>query len=171
MDVLEAILTRRSIRRFTGEHVSEDKILQILKAAMAAPSSKNEQPWVFTIIDDRDLLAEIPNFHPYAGMISSCAAAILVCADKRRFLSEDVWIQDCAAATQNMLLAAYGLGLGSVWLGIYPRIERVKGMASLLTLPDHIIPFSLVVIGFPAERKPPVDRFDPSRIHKNRWCS
>ncbi len=169
MDVKEAILTRRSIRRFTGEGVNEALLTEILRAAMAAPSSKNEQPWTFIVVDDRRLLEEIPRFHPYAEMLKSAPVAILVCADRRRFLSEEVWIQDCAAATENILLSAHGLGLGAVWLGIYPRVKRVKGMTKLLGLPEHIIPFSLVALGYPAERKPPADRYDPGRIHKNRW--
>ena len=169
MDVLETIMTRRSIRKFTGEGVGEEIIEELLKAAMAAPSSKNEQPWVFIVIDDQDLLHEIPKFQPYAEMIKTAPVAILVCADRRRFLSEEVWVQDCAAATQNILLVAHGRGLGAVWLGIYPRLERVKGMRSLLDIPIHIIPFSLVVLGHPAERKPPANRFDASRIHRNKW--
>ncbi len=169
MHVIEAIMTRRSIRKFTDETVDEERVTKILKAAMAAPSSKNEQPWVFVVIDDRNLLNEIPKFHPYAEMCKTAPLAILVCADRRRFLSEEIWIQDCAAATQNMLLAAHGSNLGAVWLGVYPRVERVEGMRSLLRIPVHIIPFSLVVLGYPAERKPPANRFDPSRIHRNIW--
>ncbi len=169
MDVIEAIMTRRSIRKFTGETVDEARVMAILKAAMAAPSSKNEQPWVFVVIDDRKLLNEIPTFHPYSEMCKTAPLAILVCADRRRFLSEEIWVQDCAAATQNMLLAAHGAGLGAVWLGIYPRPKRVEGMKRLLSLPDEIIPFSLVVTGYPAESKPPANRYDPSRIHRNRW--
>jgi len=169
MDVLEAIMTRRSIRKFTGEPVEEAVVEGLLKAAMAAPSSKNEQPWVFVVIDDRRLLNEIPKFHPYAEMLRTAPLAILICADRRRFLSEEVWIQDCAAATQNILLATHGQGLGAVWLGIYPRPERVEGMTQLLSLPEPIIPFALVAVGYPAERKPPANRFDPSRVHRNGW--
>jgi nitroreductase len=169
MNVVEAIRTRRSIRKFTGAPVGEELISEFLKSAMAAPSSKNEQPWVFVVINDRKTLDEIPKFHPYAEMIKSATVAILVCADKRRFLSEEVWIQDCSAATQNILLAAHGMGLGAVWLGIYPRGERMEGMIGLLGLPEPIIPFSLVVLGYPAEQKPPANRFDPSRVHRGKW--
>ncbi len=169
MDIFKAILSRRSIRKYRETPVGEETIKQFLEAAMAAPSSKNEQPWVFVIIDDRALLNKIPKFHPYAEMLKTAPVAILVCADRRRFLSEDVWIQDCAAATQNILLAAHGSGLGTVWLGVYPRPERVEGMTQLLSLPEPIIPFSLVAVGYPAEQKPPANRFDPSRIHKNGW--
>ena len=168
MDVIEAIMTRRSIRRFTSESVSEEFLTQILHAAMAAPSSKNEQPWVFVILDDRALLNTIPTFHPYAKMMTQAPVAILVCADSRRFLSPEVWIQDCAAATQNMLLAAHGLNLGAVWLGVYPRTERMKGLRKLLHLPEFLIPFSLVALGHPAERKAPSNRFDLTRIYRNK---
>ncbi len=169
MDVIEAILSRRSIRRYETTPLARNAIEQCLRAAMAAPSSKNEQPWVFIVIDDRELLDKIPGFHPYAGMLKTAPAAILVCADRRRFLSEEVWIQDCAAATQNILLSAHGLGLGAVWLGIYPRQPRVEGMIRLLSLPDPVIPFSLVALGHPLEQKPPANRYDESRIHRNRW--
>jgi len=167
VNVLDAILTRRSIRKFTAAPVSDEDLTEVLKAAMAAPSSKNEQPWIFVIIDDRRLLDKIPSFHPYAAMTRQAPVAILTCADPRRFLSEEIWVQDCAAATQNMLLAAHGLGLGAVWLGIYPRKERVEGMKKLLHLSDFLIPFSLVVLGHPAERKPPSRRYDPKRIFHN----
>ena len=169
MDVIKAIMTRRSIRKYRNMPVDEDVIEQLLKAAMAAPSSKNEQPWVFVVIDDRSLLGEIPAFHPYAAMVKEAPIAILVCADTAAFLSENIWVQDCAAATQNILLAAHGLGLGAVWLGIHPREERMAGMTHLLKLPDTIIPFSLVVLGHSAEGKPPSNRFDISRIHRNVW--
>ncbi len=169
MDVIDAIMTRRSIRRYRPLPIPECDIERILKAAMAAPSSKNEQPWVFTVIDDRELLNKIPKFHPHAEMIKSSPVAILVCADRKRFLSENIWIQDCAAATLNILLAAHGLRLGAVWLGIYPRVERVRGMSKLVNLPKHIVPFSLVALGYPAEKRSPADRFDPDRIHRNRW--
>ena len=169
MDSLETILTRRSIRKYRETPVEERVIEQLLRAAMAAPSSKNEQPWVFVVINDRQLLDDIPVFHPYAAMVKTALVAILVCADERRFLSKDIWVQDCAAATQNILLAAHGLSLGAVWLGIHPRQERVAGMIHLLSLPEGIIPFSLVVLGHPAEEKPPSNRFDPARIHWNGW--
>jgi len=169
LDSLETILTRRSIRRYRETPVKKRVIEQLLRAAMAAPSSRNEQPWVFIVMDNRSLLDKVPAFHPYAAMIKTAPAAILVCADERRFLSEEIWAQDCAAATQNILLAAHGLGLGAVWLGIYPRRERVAGMTRLLSLPESIIPFSLVALGHSAEEKPPSNRFDASRIHWNGW--
>lgn len=168
MEALEAILTRRSIRRFTGEPVPDPLLEEILAAAMSAPSSKNQQAWHFVVITDRDILREVPSFHPFAKMVPDAPVAILVCADLRRD-EYGFWVQDCSAATQNILLAAHAKGLGAVWLGVYPLEERVAGFRRLTGLPDTVVPLSLVPMGFPAVHKPRVDRFDRTRIHKDRW--
>jgi nitroreductase len=138
---------------------------------MSAPSAGNEQPWYFVVIDDRDTLDEIPKFHPYSAMLQSATVAILICGDERLEVHRGFWVQDCSAATQNILLAAQAKGLGAVWLGVYPVEERVVGLRNLLGIPEDVIPFSLVSVGYPAERKPPADRYDKSRIHHNRWQS
>jgi nitroreductase len=169
MDALEAILSRRSIRRYTGQPVSGEQVEELLKAGMSAPSAGNQQPWQFIVITDRKLLAEIPRFHPYASMLPHAKVAILVCGDLQAEWFQGYWVQDCSAATENILIAAHAMGLGAVWLGIYPREERVKALQKLLNLPEHIVPLSLISIGYPAEKKPPADRFDPSRIHHNGW--
>ncbi|MBN2478686.1 MAG: nitroreductase family protein [Parachlamydiales bacterium] len=169
METLEAIFTRRSIRKFQDKKFDEKMLLEILKAGMYAPSAYNQQPWQFIVIDDRKLLDEIPKFHPYSNMLKTAPLAILVCADLKLEVAKDMWIFDCAAATQNILLAAHALGLGSVWLGCYLRDERVKGFKKLLNLPDHIIPISLIPIGYPSEEEKKVDRFKKDRIHKNKF--
>jgi len=169
MDALEAILSRRSIRRYTDQPVSGEQVEELLKAGMSAPSAGNQQPWQFIVITDRKLLAEIPRFHPYASMLPHAKVAILVCGDLQAESFKGYWVQDCSAATENILIAAHARGLGAVWLGIYPREERVKALQKLLNLPEHIVPLSLISIGYPAEKKPPADRFDPSRIHHNGW--
>jgi nitroreductase len=169
MEVMEAILSRRSIRRYTGEGVPDAMIEEILRAAMQAPSAGNGQPWQFVVITDRATLREIPRFHEHAKMVPDAPVAILVCGDLRREKYEGFWVQDCSAATQNILLAAHAKGLGAVWVGIYPREGRVTGFRRLLGLPDHVVPLALVPIGFPAVRKPAEDRFDRSRIHRDRW--
>jgi len=168
MEAMEAILSRRSIRRYTGEPVPAPLVDELLAAAMSAPSSKNQQSWQFVVITDRATLREVPSFHPYAKMVPDAPAAILVCGDLRRD-DHGFWVQDCSAATQNLLLAAHAKGLGAVWLGVHPLEERVSGFRRLLGLPEHIVPLSLVPIGFPAVRKPREDRFDPSRVHRERW--
>ena len=169
METMEAILTRRSIRRYTEEGVPDTVIEEILRAAMQAPSAGNGQPWQFVVITDRATLREVPRFHPYAKMVPDAPVAILVCGDLRREIYEGFWVQDCSAATQNILLAAHAKGLGAVWVGIYPLEDRIAGFRRLLGLPEHVIPLSLVPIGFPAVRKPGEERFDRSRIHRDRW--
>lgn len=169
MDAMDALCSRRSIRQYTGDPVPDSLVLEILRAAMHAPSAGNEQPWQFVVITDRAALSEIPNFHPHAAMVLDAPVAVLVCGDLQREKHRGFWVQDCSAATQNILLAAHAKGLGAVWVGIFPREDRVRGCRKLLGLPDHIIPLALVPIGFPAVRKPIDERFDPSRIHRNRW--
>jgi len=169
VDAIEAILSRRSIRRYTPQAVPEGMIRPLLEAAMSAPSAGNEQPWHFVVITERRILDEIPRFHPYSEMVKEASAAILVCGDLRLEKYKDHWVQDCSAATQNLLLAAHAEGLGAVWVGIYPTEERVMRMRRLLGLPSHVVPLCLVPLGYPAEQIPRVDRYDPSRVHYNRW--
>jgi nitroreductase len=169
MDVMEAIFTRRSIRRYTPETISEELVESLLKAAMAAPSAGNAQPWHFIVIDDRDILNEIHTFHPFSEMLPQAALAILVCGDEKMENHPGHWEQDCSAATQNILLAAHGSGLGAVWLGIEPDHDRVERISRMMDLPSHIHPVSLVAVGYPDEVKRASNRFKPERIHRNRW--
>ena len=169
MDVIQTILSRRSIRKYTSQPVPQELIDELLKAAMSAPSAGNEQPWHFVVIRDRKVLNEIPKSHPYSKMLKEASAAILVCGDLEEERHKGFWIQDCSAATQNILIAAHAKGLGAVWLGVYPREERIDGLRKLLGIPEHVMPLSLISIGYPAEQKPPADRYDTSRIHNDRW--
>lgn len=169
MDALQAILSRKSIRQYTDQAVAEDDITALLWAAMAAPSAGNEQPWQFVVIRDRQTLDAIPHHHPYAAMAPQASVAILVCGDLDMEKHVGYWVQDCAAATQNILIAAHAKGLGAVWLGVYPRQKRMAGLQQLLGLPERIIPFALIPVGYPAEDKPPANRYDPARVHLNRW--
>ena len=169
METYEAILTRRSIREYTGQKVSDELIEKLIKAAMYAPSARNYQPWHFIVITDREILNKIPGVHPYADMLNNAPLAILICGDTHLEKSEGYIAIDCAAATQNLLLAAHSSGLGAVWLGVYPREERMKGLIELFELPDNIVPVSLVSIGYPAEEKIAENRFHTNRIHRNTW--
>jgi len=169
MEAMEAILSRRSIRRYTGEPVPKEVIIELLEAAMSAPSASNEQPWQFVIIDDRRILDEIPKFHPYAHMLKEASWTIAVCGDLNLEMMSGYWIQDCSAATQNILIAANAKGLGAVWLGVYPNEERAKTVQKLLGLPEHVIPLCFISIGYPAEKKPPSNRYNASRVHHNQW--
>jgi nitroreductase len=166
---MKAILSRRSIRRFLSRPVPEELMVELLEAAMCAPSAANEQPWQFVVIDQRRLLDEIPKFHPYAAMVAEAPVAILVCGDMERDLRKGYWVQDCSAAVENILIAVVEKGLGAVWVGIYPRDDRVRAMRALLDIPESIVPFALIPLGFPAEEKPPAQRFDAGRIHYNGW--
>jgi nitroreductase len=167
MEVLEAILSRRSIRKYKSTKVPEDIVNDVLRAATSAPSATNKQPWHFILISDRELLINITKFHPYSGMLNQAQLAIAVCGDTN--VQPDYWIQDCAAATQNILLAAHAKGLGGVWLAIYPREPRIQGLRNMFNIPSHITPLSLVALGFPDEMKSPVDRYDRTRVHLNSW--
>lgn len=169
VDAIEAILTRRSIRRYTPQQVSEETVRQLLQAAMSAPSAGNQQPWQFVVITERRLLDEIPRFHPFAAMLKEASVAIMVCGDLRLEKNKGYWVQDCSAATQNLLLAAHAKGLGAVWLGVYPREDRVVNARKLLGLPESVVPLCLVPLGYPAERIPSTERYDASRVHSNTW--
>jgi nitroreductase len=166
---MDAIFNRRSIRKYTGKVVPDEVIEKIIKAGMAAPSAGNEQPRHFIVINDRNILSEIPKFHPYSQMLKEANCAVVVCGDTSLEKYQGCWVQDCSAATQNMLLAAHELELGSVWLGVYPMDDRVKAIKQLLGLPDNVIPLCIVPFGYPAENKGSANRFEPSRIHRNRW--
>ena len=167
---METILTRRSIRKYTLKPVSATLIKKLLNAAMSAPSAGNEQPWHFIIIDDQKILKAIPKIHPYAAMLNVAQKAILICADTTREKHKGFSPIDCAAATENLLLAAHANGLGACWLGVHPsNDERVVNLRKLFNIPTRIIPFAIIAIGYPAEHKPKEDRYDKSRIHRNVW--
>lgn len=169
MEAFEAITSRRSIRQYTHQQVPDQLIQKIIQAGMLAPSAHDHRPWQFIIINAKEKLLAIPRFHPYAEMLKQAPLAIVIAGDKKIEKSMDYLILDCAAATQNMLLAAHALGLGAVWVAVYPRPERVEGITGLLQLPDSIVPVSMIALGYPAEQKKPANRFDPARIHINQW--
>jgi nitroreductase len=169
MDIIETILTRRSVRKYKDKPVKDDLVMQLLRAAMAAPSAANEQPWQFIVIRDHKLLDQVPSFHAHSHMVKQAAVAILVCEDPSLEVYSGRGPMDCANATENMLLAAHSLGLGAVWVGIYPVEERIAGMRKLLGIPASVMPIALVSIGYPDEKPAVEDRFKPERIHYERW--
>lgn len=172
MDALEAIQTRRSVRKFEKREISDDIVVKLLSAAMSAPSAANQQPWEFIVIKDRDMLDAIPAFSPFAKMAAHAPLGILICGDTRNLVAPRFWVQDCSAATQNLLIAAYALGLGAVWTGVYPMDPtdgRVTGFVKHCQLPEGVVPLAFVVLGYPAETPPKQNRFNPYRIHTNVW--
>ena len=166
---MEALFRRRSIRKYTREPVTDEQVTRLLKAAMAAPSAGNQQPWQFVVIRDKDALTDLANASPYADMLPDAALAILVCGDLGRECHAGYWVQDCSAATENILIEVEELGLGAVWLGIYPVEDRLEYLKKALNIPDKILPFALISIGHPAESKPPAERYDESRVHYEIW--
>lgn len=169
MNTLDAIYTRRSIRKLSNEKIAPEIVNELLKAAMSAPSAHNEQPWQFILIDDPKLLVAIPKFHPHCAMAPSASLGILIAGDLRVQKADGLWPQSCSAATQNLLLAAHEKGLGAVWTGVYPNEERMKGFQKLLSLPKEVIPFSFVPVGHALEKPPLQNRFLKERIHHNQW--
>jgi nitroreductase len=169
MEALQAIKTRRSIRKFLDKPVPGKIINEILEAAMFAPSAGNEQPWQFIVLDDRAMLDAIPKICATASMCRQSPLAILVCSDSSLEKYPGFWIQDCSAAVENMLLAAHCIGLGAVWAGIYPLKDRVLAFKKHLALPEEITPFALVALGYPNEMPAMPQRYREDRVHYNGW--
>jgi nitroreductase len=164
---LKAIFARRSVRAYTGEPVSREVITELLEAGMAAPSSNNRKPWHFVVVRERATLAKLAEAHPHGKMLGGAAAAIAVCGDTT--IAPDFWIQDCAAATENILVAVAALGLGAVWLGCHPREDRVVSIRAVLGIPENIGILSLISIGHPGEKKEPRTQYDEKRVHNEKW--
>ncbi len=169
MEAVEAILGRRSIRKFLDTPVPAELEEKLLRAAMAAPSAGNQQPWHFVAVRDRERLEQLAATSPHAGMLAGAPLGIAVCGRPAGLPHEHFWIQDCSAAVENLLVAAHALGLGAVWLGYHPRAERVAGAGRVLELPEGVVTLAVIPVGYPAESKPPAGRYDPSRVHRDRW--
>lgn len=134
---------------------------------MAAPSASNRKPWHFVLVTERETLDRLAAAHRYAKMLLEAPLCISVCGDET--VSERFWVQDCSAATQNILVAATALGLGSVWCGVYPSNERVRDISEILGIEKPVIPLNLIAIGHPDEKKEPRTQYDEKRIHKEKW--
>jgi len=170
METLKAILTRRSIRKYINKNDIPGEYYEImLNAAMHAPSARNRQPWHFILVTDRGLLRKLAAVNPSWRMLEEAASAIVVCGDTDLEVSESFIIQDCSAATQNILLAAHELGLGSVWLGVHPREDRLKPLSEILHIPGHILPVSMISLGKPDETREQPERYNIERIHQDTW--
>lgn len=170
-ELLQWIRTRRSIRKYTDKAVPDSAIEEILRAAMYAPSAVNRQPWHFIVVSDREMFNRIMEIHPNASFLETASKAILVCGDEQLQHDDGYYVVDCGAATQNLLLAAHMLGIGSCWIGVHPRVERKRRFSELFGLPEHVHPYALVSLGYAAEEKSTPERFRPERIHYNTWDS
>lgn len=169
MEFTDVATTRRSIRAFTDQDISEDDVEKVVRMAMTAPSAGNQQPWEFLVVRDKAALQKIPDFHPYAKMVANAPVAIVVCGNPVDIKWPAFWPQDCAAAAQTMLLAARDLGLGSVWAGIYPEESRMAGTRDLFGIPAAIMPFALIVLGWPAQEFKAVERFNARKVRFEKW--
>jgi nitroreductase len=168
---MNEIFERRSIRSYAPEPLKPEEIDLLLRAAMCAPTARNARPWEFLVVTDRAQLDRLSEALPYAKMLRTAPCAVIVCAlpGKRPGTSDVYFPQDCAAATQNILLQAVSMGLGGVWCGVYPRAERIDGIRAIASLPEHVVPFNVIALGHPAERPAPADRYDPGIVHFDRW--
>jgi nitroreductase len=164
------IMTRTSIRQYTNEPVSKENIETMLRAGMAAPTAVNKQPWHFVVVTDKAKLKELSGGR--GGMLEKCAVAIVVCGNMEKAMpgkAQEYWIQDCSAATENILLAANALGLGAVWTGAHPMDDRVASISKALKLPNTIVPLCTIVIGHPAEQPKPKDKWKPENVSYNEF--
>jgi nitroreductase len=166
---MESILTRRSIRKYTDRPVHDELVTDLLRAAMAAPSAGNQQPWQFVVVRDSKVLEEVAAANPYGGMARDAQLAVVVCGEPGHKAHGEFWVQDCSAATENLLIAAHAAGLGAVWCGTYPLEERMMRVRAALGLPEGVVPFAVVPIGYPAEQPASVDRYQAGRVHFDRW--
>ena len=158
--VIKNMMTRTSIRSYTDEAVSKENIETILRAGMAAPTAVNRQPWHFVVVTNREKLNALAEANRGTRMAAKAPLAIVVCGNMEKALEgtgRGFWVQDCSAATENILLAAHALGLGAVWTGLYPNEERSKAVRTLLKAPENIVPLCTIVIGHPAEQPQPKD--------------
>lgn len=166
---MDAILKRHSVRNYLDKPIDEAIIEQILHAGMSAPSAMHSNPWHFILITDNDKMIAVTKIHPYSHMMLQAQCAILVCGDQSAEILPDYFQQNCSAATENILIAATDLGLGCVWVGIYPNEKYRKDFKKLFNLPENIEPFALIPLGYPTQPAKIVNRLDSSRIHKNDW--
>lgn len=166
-ELIKTIFARRSIRKYTTKPVSRKDIRVMLEAAMAAPSASNRQPWHFIVVTDQQTLDRLARAHPYGKMLFEAPLCIAVCGDET--VSPRFWVQDCSAASENLLLAAAALGLGAVWLGVHPRESRVDPIKKVLKIPETIVPLNLIPIGHPAEEKEPRTQYNEPRVHHKHW--
>lgn len=169
MDFFEAITTRYSVRRYTGEKLTEEQWDTVFQAAFSAPSAHNLQPWHFIRIEEESILEELAHKHPYAKMLPAAGGAILTCADISIQSEVGFAVEDCSAAIQNMLITLNGLGLGGVWIGIYPIEELILEMRRVFHLPENILPIGLMAVGHKEKSGKARQKYDPNKIHVNGW--
>lgn len=170
MDTIETMMTRRSVRDWQDKPISDEIVKKLLAAAMQAPSARNQQAWQFIVLTDRKVLEAVAKTAPGAKPAEKAPLGIIVCGDMSlQTAMAGYWVQDCAAASVSLLLAAHSLGLAGVWTAGYPNMDRANGLARAVGLPDNVIPLSMVLMGYPGKRPEPEDRYKEGRVHYNHW--
>lgn len=170
--VYNNIMTRSSVRSYTSEPIEDELLERIVKAGMAAPTAMNKQPWKFVIMSDKEAMTNLSEYLPNAKMMPTAAAAIVVCGDLDKALpglTQEYWIQDTSAATENILLAAHGFGLGAVWTGGYPNPDRVTAIKAALNMPENLIPLCVIVLGHPSQEPTIKDKWLPENLIWNKF--
>ncbi len=172
--VIDCIMTRASVRSYTGEQIDDSIVNKILRAGMAAPTAANQQPWQFVVVNEQNLKDSITAAFEYTKMVANCSFAVVVCGNMDNLFEGDIpdggfWVEDCSAASENMLLAAHALGIGGVWCGIYPLKDREQRLRSILNLPSNLTPLNVMAFGYPAGPVAPKDKWIPAKIHYNAY--
>ena len=170
MEAIEIMMNRKSVRSWEDRPVPEEIIKKILAAAMQAPSARNQQAWQFIVLNERKVLDEVAQTAPGAKPAERAPLGIIVCGDMSlETATAGYWIQDCAAASMSILIAAYSLGLAGVWTAGHPNMDRANGLAKAVGLPDNVIPLSMILLGYSENRPDPEDRYKAERVHYNHW--
>lgn len=166
---MNTINIRRSIRNYEDKKIEREKIEKLLRAAMQAPSAHNQQPWEFIVVEDKELLSKMSKMHNYSAMIANAGCAIIALANKDYIKEPDFWQQDMSAAVQNILLEVVEQGLGAVWIGVAPKENLMDYLTEVFNLPNNIMPFALISIGYSERQNKFKDRYDEKRVHYNKW--
>ena len=172
MDSYELLINRRSIRKYEDKKISDELVTKLVESGLSAPSARNLQPYHFVVVRDRNKLDTLADVRSPWKLLKGSNCAICVVADVRNYdtvSTDDMYIQDCSAATENILLAAEALGLGGCWLGLYPREEPVNAVSKILELPEKVIPITLISVGYPAEKREAHSDFDINKIHFEKF--
>lgn len=166
---MKEIFERKSVRDFTDKKIEDDKVEQLLRAAMAAPTAANQREWEFIVVTEKTLLDKLASTTPYSGPVGKAPMAIVMLGNLTKTVFPDCWQQDLGACAQNILLEAVHLDLGAVWIGIAPSEERMKKVSDIFLLPEEVKPFSIIALGYPREAAMQKERFEPNKIHYNGY--
>jgi nitroreductase len=171
-ETIDTILDRKSVRKFTDTPISKQQLTTLARAAMAAPTAVNRQPWEIIIVTEKALLKKLGAALPHAKMTTGAAAAFVICGNMERTgegLERDFWVQDCSAASENLLIAASSMGLGAVWTAAFPFEERMAGVRQILGLPQDIVPLNVIPVGYGVAGIQSHDKFDVNKLHWDGW--